>query len=462
MTAISDLLKLRAEARKLDVPFPSHRAARELEWKDLHEYRSAAMRFAKAVQGSLEKNPTEERAGELDALHDIAMSVVDECAAEFDEREKRGSKEPLSQASRPPFAAGTYDAASMDDYGARDQGTGTPGASEWRDTNGNPVRVLGPSDRVATERSGGLTLGHMLRAMVMGANSPQEQRALAEGSGSSGGFTVPTPLAASFIDSLRSETVVIKAGAKTVPMAVNTLSMVRSAGDPQAAWRAEATAVAESGVTFERITFNAQSLAVMVKMSRELFEDSINAVQALENAFAKGIAVQFDQACLYGSGTGNQPLGIVNVAGIGSTSMGTNGAQLANFDPLIDAAYQLASANAGMPTAHIMSPRTQMGLAKLKDTQGRYLSPPDMVSKVPFLATTSVPINETQGSASTCSSIITGDFSQVMIGMREDLRIELYREPFASTLQYMFIAHMRADVQVAHPLSFTRLKGILP
>ena len=462
MTAISDLLKIRAEARKLEVPFPSHRSARELEWKDLHEYRGAAFRFGKAVLAGLEKNPPEERAEELGNLHDIALSVVDECDAEFEARENRGSKEPLSQASRPPFAAGIFDAASVDDWGMRDQGASAPAASEWRDQSGNPVRVLGPTERMASEQRGGLTLGHMLRAMVMGPKTPQEHRALAEGSGSTGGFTVPTPLAASFIDSLRAETVVVKAGAKTVPMSVNTLSIVRSAGDPTAAWRAESTAVAESGVTFERITFTANSLAVMVKMSRELFEDSVNAVQALENAFAKGMAVQFDQACLYGTGSGNQPLGIANVSGIGATSMGANGAQMANYDPLIDAAYQLALANAGMPTAHIMAPRTQMSLAKLKDTQGRYLTPPDMVSKVPFLPTTSMPINETQGSASTASSIITGDFTQLMIGMREELRIELYREPLASTLQYMFIAHLRADVQVAHPASFTRLKGILP
>ena len=462
MTAISDLLKIRAEARKLEVPFPSHRSARDLEWKDLHEYRGAAVRFSKAVLAAMEQKPAEERAQELEALHDIAMAVVDECSAEFEQREKRGSKDPLSLASRPPFAAGSYDASSVDDWGMRDQGAGQPAASEWRDQQGNPVRVLGPNDRVATEQRGGLTLGHMLRAMVMGAETPQEQRALAEGSGSSGGYTVPTPLAQAFIDSLRAKAVVIQAGAQTVPMAVNSLSMVRSAGDPQATWRPESGAVSEGNMTFERISFNAQSLAVMVKMSRELFEDSINAVQALENAFAKGIAVQFDQACLYGSGTGNQPLGIVNVSGIGSTSMGTNGAQLLNYDPLIDAAYQLVSNNAAMPTAHIMHPRTKMGLAKLKDGQGRYLMPPEMVSQVPILATTSVPINETQGSASTASSIITGDFSQLMIGMRQELRIELFREPLASNLQYMFIAHMRADVQVAHPVSFTRLKGILP
>ena len=47
------------------------------------------------------------------------------------------------------------------------------------------------------EEYGDLSLGHYLRSMALGGQTDQERRALAEGTDSAGGYTVPTVLSAS-------------------------------------------------------------------------------------------------------------------------------------------------------------------------------------------------------------------------------------------------------------------------
>jgi len=93
---------------------------------------------------------------------------------------------------------------------------------------------------------------------------------------------------------------------------------------------------------------------------------------------------------------------------------------------------------------------------------GRPLQWPTDVASIPRFTTTSMPIAETQGSSAVASSIIMGDFTDLLVGLRSGLPIEIVKERYAEFLQYGFIAHMRGNVQLAHANSFCRLKGIIP
>jgi len=57
---------------------------------------------------------------------------------------------------------------------------------------------------------------------------------------------------------------------------------------------------------------------------------------------------------------------------------------------------------------------------------------------------------------------MTGDFSQLFVGIRSELRVEVLRERFADNLQYGFLAWMRADIALAHAESFQQVTDILP
>jgi HK97 family phage major capsid protein/HK97 family phage prohead protease len=307
-----------------------------------------------------------------------------------------------------------------------------------------------------------LTPGHFMRAMLTGPRSDLERRALGEASDATGGVTVPDITAAVWVERLRAALVVGRAGASTVPLTSDRTTIARQVNDPVPAWRQENAAVAESDPSFDGIVLTPRSLAVFFKVSRELLQDSINIEAMLTNALTAAMAREVDRVALRGSGTAPEPRGIANTTGVNTHSMGTNGGQLTDYGPLIEAWRLMAEDNAAEPGAFVMAPRTWATIEKLKDTTGQPLQRPPALQGKPFLVTTALPINETHGTATNASRIITGDWSELLIGMRAELRIEVLRELFAGNLQFGFLAHMRLDIALAHPESFAMVTGIIP
>ena len=341
------------------------------------------------------------------------------------------------------------------------------------------VRPLGDGETVRSfiertrpeqaEEYRGLSAGRFLRAMVTRPQTEQERRALGESMDSAGGYTVPDILSAEIIDNLRAASVTRQAGARIVPLDSDKHSFAKLLSDPIATWRAEHQKVEESDPTFGRVLFEPKSLAVLVKVSRELLEDSLNIEQALLHALRMSLALEIDRVALMGTGTGNEPRGITNTEGITTLSMGENGAPLVNYDPLLRARGALLAANAGEPTAYIMSPRTATDLSLLKTgLQGdqTQLSRPAELSDLRrgrmLLTTTAIPTDEEHGTADNATRIITGNFRDLWIGMRTEIRIEVLREAFAENLQYAFLAFLRADIGVVRPQSFAQIIGITP
>lgn len=341
--------------------------------------------------------------------------------------------------------------------------------------DGAEMRALGREETVRSwvEKSskyvddfGRLRLGEVMRAMVTGPRTDLERRALAEGADSTGGITVPDLTSAEFIDRLRAAVVAIRAGARTVPLRSDVTKMARLTTDPTAAWRAEAGAVAESDPAFDGVTFAPKSLDVFFKVSRELVEDSVNIETALETALLRAFAVAVDAACFNGTGTSSQPLGLRNMTSVTQVVMGggTTAAQLVGFEKVIDTLAALWTANVQTPTAMVLAPRSLATLAKLREsaTSGQQLIPPSVLTAFPWLQTSSVPINETQGASTTCSTLYIGDFSAMMLGIRTEMQIEVARELYRGNYQFGFFGHLRMDVQVQHQESFARLVGIMP
>lgn len=400
------------------------------------------------------KDATGTKADTLAKRHDELMRSLDLNKLEIDE-EQLAEADDAARAKQRPNMGGS------EAYGVDDGLPAFP--SGWTDQRGNPVRVLERNERFAAPtRRGGMSFGDHMRALAVGPRNDAERRALSEGTGSEGGYTVPAPLAGEFIDRLRAKSVAIRAGARTVPMQSASLAMARLDTDPSVTWRLENALIDDSDPVFSRVLLEAKAVAGIVKVSRELLADSVNVSEMLTNAFAQTMALELDRVALWGDGADDGPIGVTGTSGINEVSMGTNGAALANYDKLIDTVYEMQLDNANDPTAMIMHPRTQASLAKLKDSQNNPLTVPDMIARIPRLTTTAASIAETQGTATTASSILFGDFRELMIGMREDMQITLLKERYADYGQVGFLVWMRADVQLAHKASFSRLKGIIP
>lgn len=428
---------------------------------ELERRRLDLMDEARAVLAELEKASDEKRANELGIKHDRIMRQLDSNSLDIDEERFIAESEAQRSANRPTMGDGVAHgvANGMSDIARAWAGENRTG---WSDQDGNPVRVLRSTERLSEIEPRGVSLGDTVRAMITGPRNESEKRALAEGTSSAGGYTVPAPLATMYIDKLRAQSVAVRAGAMTVPMTSNTLAIARLDTDPAIGWRAENASVASGDPTFGRVLLSAKSLAGIVKISRELLMDTVNAGSIIEQALARAMALEIDRAAIWGDGADNSPTGIVNTTGINTVSMGTNGAVLGDYDEIIDTLYALELANAAEPTAMIMHPRTKATLAKLKDGQQNPLSVPEMVARIPRLTSTAAPIDETEGTATNASSIVTGDFSQLFLGMREDITIRLLDQLYAENGQIALLVHARMDVQLAQPKSFATLTGIIP
>lgn len=332
-------------------------------------------------------------------------------------------------------------------FAGRPQG----GVSGWTDQgSGKTVRVLGPRDSVARPDAYDYgepqcSFGEFVSGVFNGPRGNERIRAsLGEGSVGTGGAMVPAPLAAELIDALRARTVAIKAGARTVIMDSQTLRMARLTGDPIAAWRNENAAVGGTDPTFDAVTFTARSLACKVAISRELLADAANLSEVLLSAFAKSMAVTLDSAILQGSGTAPEPTGVLNTTGIGAYA----NANYDTWDGLLAGTLAMQNANAPDPSAAIMTPTAWNAIQGLKDSQGRYLEPPSALASLPLLATTGAP-----------ADILLGAWSQCLVGMRQEIMLEIFPGVLAGNLQVLFLAHLRADVQLAHPAAFVKLSA---
>lgn len=300
-----------------------------------------------------------------------------------------------------------------------------------------------------------LSDGALYRAILLGPKTELERRALSEGSDGAGGVTVPTIVASQMIDKLRSASVVVQAGAQTVPLQSDQQKIARLASDPSPAFRDENASITESDPTFDSVTFVPRSLALMIKISRELYEDSLNLERELPRIMATALAKEVDKICLLGTGSAPQPRGVLNTTGVGATALGGG---LTSYAPLLVAQTGISTANAGATTAIIGHPREFGDLAALSDSTGQPLRKPDALDGIPMLSTTAIPVDG--GGGSNESTLFLGNWSNLMIGIRSGVRVEVLKERFAENHQLGLIAHMRVDVQLQHPAAFWKITGI--
>ena len=341
--------------------------------------------------------------------------------------------------------------------------TWNPAATSVASTD--TVKALTKDEKFAgqTSKRYGFGFGDYVAGMVGASNRADVKAALSEGSDSSGGYSVPSELLAEVIDDMRAATVCIQAGARTVPLRTDSTRMLKIVKDPTPTWRAENSLVSESDPNFGAVEFKPRSLAVIVKASRELLADSMNIDTAIRLAFAASMAQALDKAALFGTGQDNEPLGLLN-HNIPTITMGDNGAAFTDYNPLLDL-IELYENNDNWDMngrTMVMNPTVKRQLAGLVNSEGDPLRQPEELYQIPRLVTTNMPTNETQGSASNASSIVLGEFSKMMIGLRDQMRIEVLREQFADHMQYGFLCWMRADIALMHERSFARLAGITP
>jgi HK97 family phage major capsid protein len=281
------------------------------------------------------------------------------------------------------------------------------------------------------------SFGLFLRDRLVGR--PQAQMLEAEGDGSGGFFTVPTPTAINVLDRARNASRVIEAGAQTIVMDSATLSVPRLVTGVSPSWKVEAQPINEESMVFDSVILSAKTLPVITQISVELFEDALpSALSRIEEELALALAAELDRAVLFGSGVDPEPRGIANTPGIDT------GSAPADWDDLVANVGTIRALNWN-PTAAIWGSDTAATFAVLRSVPtGEYLVPP------PYLGS----VRRLESNVVENGSVVLGDFSQVMIGMRASVGVRLLTERYISNLCYGLVCYLRADVGLAHEEAF--------
>ncbi len=321
------------------------------------------------------------------------------------------------------------------------------------------------------DQQGGFSLGRFFKALSTKdwSGARMEKKALGEASGPAGGYLVPEEYVSGVKDRITAESVVRKAGATVYPMSTDTLNIPKVSGGATAYWLGENTQIPTNDPAFGQIQLVAKMLAAMVKVSNQLLSDSSGAAEmAIRRDVAKTISLAEDLAFLQGSGSGNEPRGIINTTNVNEVSLGPNG-DTPTFDDIYEALYQVEKNN-GVATAWIMHPRTKNTLRKIQDSQGHYLytlSPslrePDTLAGIPVYLTTQIPINLNVGSSSDCSYIIVGQFNEAIIGERLGMEFAVDQSGTAFEFYQSWVrAISRLDFALRTPEVFCKVTGVRP
>lgn len=265
-------------------------------------------------------------------------------------------------------------------------------------------------------------------------------------------------LSASWIDRARAASVMVKAGVRVVPMKTASMSMVRVTGDPTPGWRIEGDVVASSEPVFGKANFYAKSLAVMVPVSKELLADALNAADIVESVLVAAMALEFDRAVLDGDGV-RKPEGIRNAPNVGTLAV-SGAATTLKFAEAVGLVRQQNEE----PNGIVLHPRTfSAAIDRAVDTTNQPLRLPPSLERMPFVTTVSVPA--TLGGGSDTVAYV-GDFSQVIVGLRQNIEIAVSTQGSDSTgrgfprNEALIVAILRADSMLVREKAFCVLTGV--
>jgi len=156
------------------------------------------------------------------------------------------------------------------------------------------------------------------------------QRDQTVGSFGKGGALVGTELlAGSFIDLLRNQSALLQAGVTQVNGLTGNVDFPRKTAASQHYWVGEDQDVTSSDSTFGLISSTPKTIGVRVPVSRRALIQTTPDIDTLvRNDMAGSLALGYDAAGLYGTGSSGQPLGLSRVTGIGSVTLGGGASQV--------------------------------------------------------------------------------------------------------------------------------------
>lgn len=197
-----------------------------------------------------------------------------------------------------------------------------PNSRQWRDEAGFELEC----SAAASAKSTLATRGEMIPYDWMKAPG-YARRDQTVGTFNQGGALVGTELlSASFIDLLRNQSALLGAGVTLITGLTQNVEIPRRTGSSQHYWVGETDTLPKSTQTFGSITSTPKRIGVRVGVSKlSLLQANPDLDALTRNDMNLQLALGYDAAGFYGTGSSYQPLGLANVTGIGGAGISMSG-----------------------------------------------------------------------------------------------------------------------------------------
>lgn len=278
-----------------------------------------------------------------------------------------------------------------------------------------------------------------------------------------GGYAKETA-APTYLDGLKERLVVSKLGAHVLGDLVGTIPFV-SAGAISASWLAEGAEASVSKSTFAKVSLTPHRNAVVGAFSKDLLrQTSIDIDNVVMGLLLDAHATLIESACIAGSGSSNQPTGILNTAGIGEVIGGTNGAPISWGNVVkLETAINANNANRGklgyLTNAKVIG--AMKTTEKASNTARFVLDFDGSLNGYPVEWTNLVPSNLTKGSSEeVCSAMIFGNFDDLYVGHWGGIDVVVDPYTLAASADVRIVLNSWDDCIVVNPKSFAAIKDI--
>ena len=279
-----------------------------------------------------------------------------------------------------------------------------------------------------------------------------------------GGNLIET-MAPRYLESLKQKLVLTKLGATFLSDLVGTVPLI-SSSDITAAWAGEGATGTVTKAEYAKATMTPHRNYTRVAVTKDLLRQTSFDVEAdLIDKMTTAHAVLLETAAIAGTGSANQPTGILNTPGISEVAMGTDG-DVISWAKVVELETKVNAENANRGNLAYLSNAKVNGALKTTEKasgSGRFIlekTAGNRLNGYPFEWSNLVPSNLTKGTGTGLSAIVFGNFKDLYIGQWGG--VDLVINPFSKDAEAEILITMNVwnDVKVAEPKSFAAIKDV--